>query len=148
MEGMVEGKIVQVIGSTLDAEYPKGQLPNIYDALVTDIGTNGETQRLTCEVQQHLGGNRVRAVALGSTDGLVRGQSIFNTGAPVSVPVGEPTLGPRVQPARRAHRQEGRRAGQGAASPSTPRRPRSRTWSPRRRSSRPESRSWTSSPRT
>ena len=79
MEGMVEGKIVQVIGSTLDAEYPKGQLPNIYDALVTDIGTNGETERLTCEVQQHLGGNRVRAVALGSTDGLVRGQSIFNS---------------------------------------------------------------------
>jgi F-type H+-transporting ATPase subunit beta len=93
MEGMVEGKIVQVIGSTLDAEYPKGQLPDIYDALVTDIPGEGGTSRLTCEVQQHLGGNRVRAVSLGSTDGLVRGQSIFNTGGPVSVPVGEPTLG-------------------------------------------------------
>jgi F-type H+-transporting ATPase subunit beta len=93
MQGKVEGKIVQVIGSTLDAEYPKGQLPNIYDALVADIRTNGESQRLTCEVQQHLGGNRIRAVALGSTDGLVRGQSIWNTGGPVSVPVGEATLG-------------------------------------------------------
>jgi F-type H+-transporting ATPase subunit beta len=93
MEGMVEGKIVQVIGSTLDAEYPKGQLPDIYDALVTDIPGEGGASRLTCEVQQHLGGNRVRAVSLGSTDGLVRGQPIFNTGGPVSVPVGEATLG-------------------------------------------------------
>jgi F-type H+-transporting ATPase subunit beta len=93
MEGMVEGKVVQVIGSTLDAEYPKGQLPEIYDAIVTDIPGEDGPSRLTCEVQQHLGGNRVRAVALGSTDGLVRGQSIFNTGSPVSVPVGEPTLG-------------------------------------------------------
>ncbi|MGQ0721622.1 MAG: F0F1 ATP synthase subunit beta [Candidatus Eiseniibacteriota bacterium] len=90
---MVEGKIVQVIGSTLDAEYPKDKLPDIYDALVTDIKTSGESSRLTCEVQQHLGGNRVRAIALGSTDGLVRGQSIFSTGGPVSVPVGEATLG-------------------------------------------------------
>jgi F-type H+-transporting ATPase subunit beta len=90
---MVEGKIVQVIGSTLDAEYPKGQLPEIYDALVADIPREGGTERLTCEVQQHLGDNRVRAVALGSTDGLVRGMSIHNTGAPVSVPVGEVTLG-------------------------------------------------------
>ncbi|NNE43901.1 MAG: F0F1 ATP synthase subunit beta [Gemmatimonadetes bacterium] len=90
---MKEGKIVQVIGSTLDAEYPQGELPEIYDALVTEIGSNGSTQKLVCEVQQHLGGNRVRAVSLGSTDGLMRGQAIFNTGAPVSVPVGEPTLG-------------------------------------------------------
>ena len=93
MSGMVEGKIVQVIGSTLDAEYPKGELPDIYDALIVEWGTNGDHQKLTCEVQQHLGGNRVRAVALGSTDGLVRGMSIFNTGGAVSVPVGEPTLG-------------------------------------------------------
>ena len=90
---MVEGKIVQVIGSTLDAEYPKGQLPEIYDALVADIEMGGTKQRLTCEVQQHLGGNRVRAVSLGSTDGLMRGQSIWNTGGPVTVPVGEATLG-------------------------------------------------------
>ncbi len=90
---MVEGSIVQVIGSTLDAEFPKGQLPEIYDALEVTMGTNGDATKLTCEVQQHLGGNRVRAVALGSTDGLVRGMQIRNTGAPVSVPVGEATLG-------------------------------------------------------
>ena len=65
MVEMVEGKVVQVIGSTLDAEYPKGQLPEIYDALVVDIELGGDARRLTCEVQQHLGGNRVRAVALG-----------------------------------------------------------------------------------
>ena len=93
MVAMVEGKVVQVIGSTLDAEYPHGQLPEIYDALVTDITFGGQKQRLTCEVQQHLGGNRVRAIALGSTDGLMRGMSIFNTGGPVTVPVGEATLG-------------------------------------------------------
>ncbi|MDP6461110.1 MAG: F0F1 ATP synthase subunit beta, partial [Gemmatimonadota bacterium] len=90
---MVEGKIVQVIGSTLDAEYPKDQLPEIYDALIVDFEAAGETSRLTCEVQQHLGDNRVRAVALGSTDGLVRGTKILNTGSPVTVPVGEATLG-------------------------------------------------------
>ncbi|MBZ0266861.1 F0F1 ATP synthase subunit beta [bacterium] len=90
---MVEGKVVQVIGSTLDAEFPKGQLPEIYDAVVVDLDAGSGTSRLTCEVQQHLGGNRVRAVSLGSTDGLRRGTSIFNTGAPVTVPVGDKTLG-------------------------------------------------------
>ncbi len=93
MVAMVEGKIVQVIGSTLDAEYPHGQLPEIYDALVADITMGGQKQRLTCEVQQHLGGNRVRAIALGSSDGLMRGMPIWNTGGPVNVPVGEATLG-------------------------------------------------------
>ncbi|MHC4925473.1 MAG: F0F1 ATP synthase subunit beta, partial [Planctomycetota bacterium] len=90
---MVEGKVVQVIGSTLDAEYPKGQLPEIYDAIIVEMDADGEKSTLTCEVQQHLGGNRVRAVSLGSTDGLRRGTPIYNTGGPVSVPVGENTLG-------------------------------------------------------
>ena len=90
---MVEGKIVQVIGSTLDAEFPQGKLPEIYDALVVDAEVDGEPLKLTSEVQQHLGGNRVRAVALGSSDGLVRGMSIWNTGGPISVPVGKVTLG-------------------------------------------------------
>ena len=91
---MVHGKIVQVIGSTLDAEFPKGELPEIYDALVVETtNADGQKETLTCETQQHLGDNRVRAVSLGSTDGLVRGMTISNTGAPVSVPVGEATLG-------------------------------------------------------
>lgn len=88
-----EGKIVQVIGSTFDAEFQEGHLPEIYHALKVDSEYKGVTIRLTGEVQQHLGGNRVRCVALGSTDGLVRGMKAVDTGAPVSVPVGKETLG-------------------------------------------------------
>jgi F-type H+-transporting ATPase subunit beta len=89
----VSGKVVQVIGSTLDAEFPEGHLPGIYNALTITGEVMGEKRTLTCEVQQHLGGNRVRAVALQSTDGVKRGDEILDTGAPISVPVGEETLG-------------------------------------------------------
>ena len=87
------GTIVQVIGSTLDAEF--AQLPEIYNALeveVVDPATN-TAQKLVCEVQQHLGRNRVRAVALASTDGVQRGQQIVDTGKAVMMPTGEETLG-------------------------------------------------------
>ena len=87
------GKVVQVIGSTLDAEFPEGQLPDIYNALILETQVGDEKIRLVSEVQQHLGGNRVRAVALASTDGIKRGIDIEDTGAPISVPVGEETLG-------------------------------------------------------
>ncbi|HSA13105.1 MAG TPA: F0F1 ATP synthase subunit beta [Spirochaetota bacterium] len=87
------GKVVQVIGSTLDAEFPEGNLPEIYNALELEIEVMGNKLKLVCEVQQHLGGNRVRAVALESTDGISRGAKIVDTGAPISVPVGEETLG-------------------------------------------------------
>ena len=87
------GKVTQVIGSTFDAEFPEDQLPGIYNALKIDASVNGSTIRLTGEVQQHLGGGRVRAVALGSTDGLRRGTDVTDTGAPVTVPVGKETLG-------------------------------------------------------
>ncbi len=87
------GRITQVIGSTLDAEFPEANLPNIYNALRCDVETPDGTKTLWCEVAQHLGGGRVRAVSLGSTDGLVRGTTIEDTGAPISVPVGECTLG-------------------------------------------------------
>ncbi len=87
------GKVIQVIGSTLDAEFPKGQLPEIYNALAMEIEVMGEKKRLVSEVQQHLGGNRVRAIALESTDGISRGTKIVDTGAPITVPVGEETLG-------------------------------------------------------
>jgi F-type H+-transporting ATPase subunit beta len=86
------GRIVQVIGSTFDAEFDEGRLPEIYNALTIDAEVKGVPIRLTGEVQQHLGGNRVRCVALGSTDGLVRGMDVHDTGAPVSVPVGKETL--------------------------------------------------------
>jgi F-type H+-transporting ATPase subunit beta len=87
------GKVVQVIGSTLDAEFQEGHLPEIYNALTIDTEVMGEKMHLVCEVQQHLGGNRVRAVALAATDGIRRGDSVVDTGAPISVPVGEMTLG-------------------------------------------------------
>src|SRR5437016_107074 len=89
------GKIIQVIGSTFDAEFEEGHLPEIYNALRVDSddAAKGVRIRLTGEVQQHLGGNRVRCVALGSTDGLVRGLEDVDTGGPVSVAVGKETLG-------------------------------------------------------
>jgi F-type H+-transporting ATPase subunit beta len=87
------GRIAQVIGSTFDAEFDQGELPNIYNALSIETESKGLHLKLTGEVQQHLGGNRVRCVALGSTDGLVRGLPVVDTGAPVSVPVGREALG-------------------------------------------------------
>ncbi len=91
------GRVTQVIGSTLDAEFHEAHLPKIYNALRVGIRTElsgvVREQTLWCEVAQHLGGGRVRAVALGSTDGLVRGAPITDTGAAISVPVGEGTLG-------------------------------------------------------
>src|SRR5438067_3502163 len=91
--GQHTGKIVQIIGSTFDAEFEEGHLPEIYNALRVDTEYKGVTIHLTGEVQQHLGGNRVRCVALGSTDGLVRGMDALDTGGPVKVPVGKETLG-------------------------------------------------------
>ena len=87
------GRIAQVIGSTFDAEFDEGHLPEIYNAITVDGEQKGIKIHLTGEVQQHLGGNRVRCVALGSTDGLVRGMEVVDTGGPVSVPVGKETLG-------------------------------------------------------
>src|SRR5437868_15541264 len=87
------GKIVQVIGSTFDAEFDEGHLPEIYNALKIDSDIKGVRIRLTGEVQQHLGGNRVRAVALASTDGLTRGLAVQAPGKAVTVPVGRATLG-------------------------------------------------------
>jgi F-type H+-transporting ATPase subunit beta len=87
------GKIIQVIGSTFDAEFEEGQLPEIYNCVKIDTDYKGLPIHLVGEVQQQLGGNRVRCVALGSTDGLVRGMDAVDTGGPVSVPVGKATLG-------------------------------------------------------
>jgi len=90
----VKGQVVQVIGATVDAEFPEGHLPEIYNALKLSLpGSSEDGGELTFEVQQHLGGNRVRAVAMESTDGIVRNMDIVDTGAPITVPVGEQTLG-------------------------------------------------------
>ena len=90
---MNTGKVTQVIGSTFDAEFSEEDIPGIYNALKVDVEFKGKRIKVTGEVQQHLGGGKVRAVALGSTDGLARGVEVVDTGAPVSVPVGEETLG-------------------------------------------------------
>ncbi len=91
------GTVTQVIGSTLDAQFAEDQLPSIYNALKVELARTvlGETthETLWCEVAQHLGGGRVRAVSLGSTDGLQRGAQILDTGSAVQVPVGVETLG-------------------------------------------------------
>ncbi|HDP80364.1 MAG TPA: F0F1 ATP synthase subunit beta [Spirochaetes bacterium] len=91
--GQNAGKVIQVIGSTLDAEFTEGNLPEIYNALTLETEVMGEKNTLVCEVQQHLGGNKIRAVALASTDGIKRGSVIKDTGSPITVPVGEETLG-------------------------------------------------------
>ncbi len=84
------GRIVSILGPVVDAEFAPGQLPEVYDSIEIPLETGGV---LVCEVQQQLGDNRVRAVAMSSTDGLRRGMDVINTGAPISVPVGEETLG-------------------------------------------------------
>ena len=87
------GTITQVIGSTFDAQFPEDDLPDIYNAIHIKEDTSVGHIDLTGEVQQHLGGGRVRSVALGGTDGLRRGMPVSDTGAPVAVPVGEQVLG-------------------------------------------------------
>ena len=89
-----EGRITQVIGPVVDVEFPEGNLPEIYDAvIVQDKAPNGQEVNLTCEVQQLLGENRVRSVAMSSTEGLARGMKVINTAEPIKVPVGNATLG-------------------------------------------------------
>jgi F-type H+-transporting ATPase subunit beta len=87
------GKITQVIGSTFDAEFPEDSLPTIYNAVKVEAEVKGVKVHVTGEVAKHLGGGRVRCVALGSTDGMVRGQDCLDTGGPIKVPVGKATLG-------------------------------------------------------
>jgi F-type H+-transporting ATPase subunit beta len=89
---MNKGKIVEIIGPVLDVEFGD-MLPAIYNALEVDVETESGRIRLIAEVQQHLGDNTVRAVAMDSTDGLARGMEVTDTGQPITVPVGEATLG-------------------------------------------------------
>ncbi|MGV2989939.1 F0F1 ATP synthase subunit beta [Vibrio sp. E150_011] len=86
---MATGKIVQIIGAVVDVEFPQSDVPNIYDAL----NVNESKERLVLEVQQQLGGGVVRCIVMGSSDGLRRGLTVENSGAPISVPVGTKTLG-------------------------------------------------------
>jgi len=88
--GNAKGRVVQVLGGVVDVEFPNEQLPDIYEAIEVPRD-NQET--LVLEVEKHLGNNWVRTVAMDSTDGLQRGRPAYSTGAPILVPVGEPTLG-------------------------------------------------------
>ena len=84
---METGKVVEIIGAVIDVQFPREAMPNIFDALLIEEGD------LTLEVQQQIGDGIVRTIAMGTTDGLKRGLDVKNTGAPISVPVGEKTLG-------------------------------------------------------
>src|SRR6266700_7956551 len=86
-----KGKVVQVLGAVLDVEFPPDQLPEIYNELL--VRPLGAETDLALEVEQQLGNNWVRCVAMGPTDGLQRGIDVIDTGGPISVPVGEKTLG-------------------------------------------------------
>jgi F-type H+-transporting ATPase subunit beta len=94
---MATGKVIQITGPVIDVEFPPGDLPNIYNALEikrpSKEGSDGADDTLVVEVQQHLGNNWVRAVAMSTTDGLARGLDAVDTGAPIMVPVGASTLG-------------------------------------------------------
>src|SRR5262249_17478400 len=87
------GRISQVIGSTFDVQFPEDQMPAIYNAVKVTADHKGVKVHLAGGVQQQLGGGRVRVGALGSTDGLTRGQECVDTGAPIKVPVGKGALG-------------------------------------------------------
>ncbi len=90
-EVRTQGKVVQVLGAVIDVEFPSDQLPEIYNELL--VRPAGSNHDLSLEVEQHLGNNWVRCIAMGPTDGLQRGVAVTDVGAPISVPVGEKTLG-------------------------------------------------------
>jgi F-type H+/Na+-transporting ATPase subunit beta len=92
-EQISNGRVVRVIGPVIDVEFPVDALPEINTALTVDVSLDGERRTITCEVAQHVGEGQVRAIALRPTDGLVRGAPVVNTGAPITVPVGEGVLG-------------------------------------------------------
>ena len=93
-EALLPGRITQVIGPVVDVEFPSGGLPHMLTALtVSNAAISDREDNLVIEVAQHLGENMVRCIAMDSTEGLMRGQSVANTGAPIRMPVGRPTLG-------------------------------------------------------
>ncbi|WP_426510476.1 F0F1 ATP synthase subunit beta [Dactylosporangium sp. McL0621] len=87
------GRVVRVIGPVVDAEFSRDNMPDIYNALHVDVTLSGGTKTLTLEVAQHLGDNMVRAISMQPTDGLIRGAAVRDTGAGISVPVGDVTKG-------------------------------------------------------
>ncbi len=94
MSAQTKGQINQVLGNVIDVEFSNGSLPSIFNALrVSNPSIDDRPGNLVLEVAQHLGENTVRCIAMDSTEGLVRGMDVLDTGAPISVPVGDGTLG-------------------------------------------------------
>src|SRR5262245_36799882 len=89
---MNTGKIVQVVGPVVDVEFP-GTLPSIYNALTVEYSIGKQTTKLVLEVQQHIGDHWIRTIAMSGTEGLKRGFDVVDTGAPISMPVGEGVMG-------------------------------------------------------
>src|SRR5262245_51987089 len=94
-QAQAQGSIVQCIGAVIDIEFPREAMPKVYDSLLLEEGgpASFAEKGLTFEVEQQLGDGVVRCIAMGSADGLRRGMKVSNTGQPISVPVGKPTLG-------------------------------------------------------
>jgi F-type H+-transporting ATPase subunit beta len=92
-EGTATGRVVRVIGPVVDVEFSRDSMPEIFNALHVDLTLGDVSMMLTLEVAQHIGDNMVRAISMQPTDGLVRGTAVQDTGAPISVPVGDATLG-------------------------------------------------------
>ncbi|WP_216379186.1 F0F1 ATP synthase subunit beta [Arcanobacterium phocae] len=98
MQGVTTGRIVQVVGAVVDVEFPPDSLPQLNNALITEVDLSGQGEgesklKMTLEVAQHLGNSIVRTIAMKPTDGLVRGATVIDTGAPITVPVGDVTKG-------------------------------------------------------
>ena len=101
---MTEGSIVQIIGPVVDIDFPSGKLPSILNAVkIPRVNVEGVQEDLIVETQMHLGEDRIRAVSMDSTDGLVRGMKAFDTGGPITVPVGPKVLGRLINVDRKAH---------------------------------------------
>ena len=140
-----QGTVDQVIGAVIDVRFPD-ELPAIYNALrVTIDSGDGDARELVVEVQQHLGDNRVRAVAMDTTDGLARGVEVIDTGEPMTMPVGEKTLGRLINVLGDTIDNGEPSSPTSSTGPSIGRRPASSRSIPRTRSSRPASRSSTCS---
>src|SRR6476620_3761633 len=92
-KGGAVGRIARVIGPVVDIEFPTDSMPAIYNALTCEFELSGETKSIILEVAQHIGDGMVRAISMKPTDGLVRGGQITDTGGPITVPVGDATLG-------------------------------------------------------
>ena len=87
------GRVSRIIGPVVDVEFPADAMPEMYNLLTTEVDLGGEKKNLNLEVAQHIGDNLVRAISLQPTDGVVRGAPVRDTGGPITVPVGDVTLG-------------------------------------------------------